>query len=100
LAVESKLSAKYWTSGSNAGLLSENNHGWCTTKNLIYNSTLWEPSQPDNPFTERCVVFVMTVNGAYNAYDVDCSLQLPFMCDVWTKYNAKLKYLKPISTSG
>ncbi|XP_059470853.1 uncharacterized protein LOC132193915 [Neocloeon triangulifer] len=80
---KSKKSARFWTSGSNMGILSVSNHGWCTTKNLIYNKTLWESSQPDNPYTERCISFNVAVGAAalYRIHDTACSTTLPFICE-------------------
>jgi hypothetical protein len=63
-----------WTSATNEGLLSEQNHQFCSTDAAV-SKAFWITGQPSNPWKNRCVALQMnSQNSAANGLvDADCA---------------------------
>ncbi|XP_059490270.1 uncharacterized protein LOC132205314 [Neocloeon triangulifer] len=73
----------FWTSGTNQGVLSENNYGYCSNSQLIDQSpSFWKSGQPNSPWLERCLSFDLRKAslGANGLSDQLCTNKLYPIC--------------------
>jgi hypothetical protein len=75
------LTTSFWTSGTNTGPLSEDNHAWCALNEAIDKST-WPSSYWTSPWTNRCVA--LNLNSTSNILDDNlCSEKFHILCELY-----------------
>lgn len=72
---------EFWTAGTNRGALSEDNFSWCSTNNSI-SPDLWQPREPQDPWTKRAVFVSLTTDPTVNSLLMtgDEKLKLKILC--------------------
>jgi len=79
-----KQNGGFWSSGTNRGALSEDNHSWCgSNTTFVKTENVWSAGQPNDVWGERCAQFAWYSDSLVNValHDYSCSTNFYIVCE-------------------